>query len=200
VQRVDDYLQEIQLLEEFRLINEDMFSSIGRFSKRKVDRVLNKLQRAIKTRRLSKIQKSLAGVPEIPFEHIQKAGRKMYPDFIMSFKFISRNLKVSFPKLPDKLVDYLACIIAFKSCHDKTKNTMVETKDNLLAFRKLVSINKGKVVQEQVFVAIGIIATVIFTIIQFIIGFIVTAPWWVSVLILVCIIMLVKYALEPVPE
>lgn len=194
---LDNYLQEIQMLEEFRLINEDMFSLIRSFSKGKVDKIMTKLQHAIKTRRLSKIQKSLVGIPEIPLEHIKKAGSKMSPDFIRSFKFISRNLKDSYSKVPDKVIDYLACIIAFKSCHDKTKNAMVETKDNLLAFRKLVSMNRGKVVQEQVFVAIGIIITVIFTIIQFIIGFIATAPWWVSILILVCLLTLIKYALEP---
>jgi hypothetical protein len=144
---IEQYLNEIQLLQEIELISEDMSSFMKTFKIAKVSKIVGTMQDAISKKNHKKIKNIFSKIktPTVSLDKLKIAGKKMSPDFNKNYTLSKRVLQNSLSdKVKDsEMIDIAALAITAKISAKKS-DIKSELKTFILKYRKVSASSSEK--------------------------------------------------------
>ena len=119
------------LVEESEILTEDMKEFVRVMKPNLIKKLGEELDKAVEIKSPSKIQNTFKRfkVPDISMSSVESIARRKIPNFKKSYMLSQKVITNSLPKLPGKLVDPVAALVALKS--SMKDDVMVETRANL---------------------------------------------------------------------
>jgi hypothetical protein len=139
---IEQYLNEIQLLQEIELISEDISSFIKTFKINKIKKVIGKAQDAASKKNIKKVTTifSKIKVPTVSLDKLKMVSKKASPEFNKNYTLAKRVLQNSLSdKVADsKILDVTAMAITAKVLAKKL-DMKSELKTFILKYRKVAT-------------------------------------------------------------
>jgi len=144
---IEQYLNEIQTLQEIELISEDISSFMKTFKIDKVNKVVGKIQDAISKKNAKKIMNVFSKIktPTVSLDKLKLAARKISPDFNKNYILSKQVLQNSLSdKVKDsEILDVAAMAITAKVIAKKS-DIKSELKTFILKYRKMAASSSEK--------------------------------------------------------
>jgi len=144
---IEQYLNEIQTLQEIELISEDISSFMKTFKIDKVNKVVGKIQDAISKKNAKKIMNVFSKIktPTVSLDKLKLVARKISPDFNKNYILSKQVLQNSLSdKVKDsEILDVAAMAITAKVIAKKS-DIKSELKTFILKYRKMAASSSEK--------------------------------------------------------
>jgi len=139
---IEQYLNEIQMLQEIELISEDIASFIKTFKPDKVKKVIGRAQDAASKKNIKKLMTIFSKIkaPEVSLDKLKMVSKKASPSFNKNYILAKRVLQNSLPdEVKDsKMLDVSAMAISAKII-TKDSDMKTEVKTFILKYRKMAT-------------------------------------------------------------
>lgn len=139
---IEQYLNEIQTLQEIELISEDISSFMKTFKIAKISKVVGTIQDAIFKKNYKKIMSIFSKIktPLVSLDKLKMSGRKISPDFNKNYILAKRVLQNSLSDevKNSEILDVTAMAITAKSLAKKA-DIKSELKTFILKYRKMAA-------------------------------------------------------------
>lgn len=106
---VANYLEEIYLYEEIKLIDEGFASWAQQLTQKKI---IDKLKLAAQKKDTKMIEKIMSIFPKVSAEKLLKIGKKAHKDFKEAYLLARKEIAKRFPKISGEKKDYLSLALA----------------------------------------------------------------------------------------
>jgi hypothetical protein len=167
---IEQYLNEIQTLQEIELISEDIASFMKTFKIDKIKKVVGTIKNAIVKKNYKKIMNIFSKIktPSVSLDKLKLAGKKISPNFNKNYILAKRVLQNSLSDevKNSEILDVAAIAITVKSLAKKS-DIKSELKTFILKYRKMATSsgekNKLKMPPELIneaiigYIALGLI-------------------------------------------
>jgi hypothetical protein len=109
--RLDCYLEKLYLYEQVKYIDEGFISWA---KKTTIEKVINRMNIAIKQKDVGTIQKILKVIPKVEPSKLYQIGKRAHKDFDKAYKIVKKEAINIFPDLNDKKLEYFSLMITPK--------------------------------------------------------------------------------------
>ena len=143
---LENYLNNLQTLQEIEIINEGLASFMKQFKPEKFKSAISGVKSAIAKKDVSKLGKSIKGikVPQVPIDNLAWAGKKIHADFDKNYKLAKKVLDNSIPETSSDMKKLAAVAISVKAIQSGD-DVRVEIKKFIIDTRKMATKEKTKI-------------------------------------------------------
>lgn len=143
---LENYLNNLQTLQEIEIIHEGLASFIKQFKPEKFKSAISGVKNAIAKKDIGKLAKSIKGikVPQVPIDNFMWAGKKIHADFDKNYKLAKRVLDNSISETSTDMKNLAAAAISVKAIQSGD-DVRVEIKKFIIDSRKMAAKEKTKI-------------------------------------------------------
>jgi len=120
-----------EILEGYDFLSEDFKNFLSAMNPMKIKKMQKDMEVTAKSGDISKADRTLNAVPEVPMNKIEATMAKMSPQFTRSYVFAQKVVQNSAQELPSDMVKPISCAIAFKATYNKEGDGISNTRDEL---------------------------------------------------------------------
>lgn len=144
---IEQYLNEIQMLQEIELISEDIASFMKSFKPANISKIVGKVQNAIAIKNPKKIMSLFSKIqaPTVSLDKLKSTSKKISPNFMKNYTLAKRVLQNSLTeKVKDsEMLEVAALALAAKSS-SKDTDIKSDLKTFILKYRKMADSSSEK--------------------------------------------------------